>query len=101
MLETKELLLISFLLFAACQSTSEPIVEEKTGEMQEIKMELSLSDLLEEKKAAFNETADDVKKDKYARGIEAVETAGTLVKALKVGEKVSLQSYLVKGKLHH
>lgn len=111
MLKLNGILFTALLFFTACQPTPEPIQEEAQSiEMEETKTEGTLRELLEAKKTAFNQNASEEKKDKYARGIDAVETDGTLAKALKVGakapnftltnalgEKVSLQSYLTKG----
>lgn len=69
-----------------------------------------LQDVLDEKKAAFNEKATEEKKKLYAEGIEDIVIKGVLDKAKKVGDnapsfslknalgkEISLASYLEKG----
>lgn len=105
--------LLALLFFSACQSNNNTTPDSEIiqhTEMEETKENTSLKELLDAKKDAFNEKAGDDKKEMYARGIEAVETDGTLKNALKVGaiapnftlsnavgKEVSLQSLLAKG----
>ncbi len=71
---------------------------------------LSLKSKLDEKKASFNERADNQKKKIYAEGIQAVKDSGILKSAMQVGDtapnftltnakgnKVSLKDELAKG----
>ena len=111
MYKSYTLLLMSLFTLFACTNSGETVNDQvKTEEMEKSKTETSLKELLEARKENFNASASEEKKDKYARGIEAVESDGTLDRALKVGAKapnftlnnalgeaVSLDSYLAKG----
>ncbi len=83
-----------------------------TSKMTNETTKQSLKEQLDAKKAAFAEKADDHKKKVYAEGIEAVENSGITSSAKQigdiapnftltnaVGEKVSLNDYLKKGKV--
>ncbi len=109
------LLFASASLLFSC-NTAEPseevatTTEQTTVEMEETAEYHPLQDVLDERRANFNEKATDEKKKVYAEGIQDILDKGILDKAMKVGdtapnftltnatgEAVSLQSYLDKG----
>ncbi len=104
----KSYLFIFPIFLAAC--TSEP-KEVKNSQLENMaKDSRILQDVLDEKKAGFNASADSTKKQVYAAGIQAIVDAKITEKALQVGntapnfvlnnakgEKISLYSELKKG----
>lgn len=95
------------MLLGSCQAETE-----NDTEMTEEKIETvqTLKEQLDEKKANFEQNADDEKKRIYKEGIDAVVNSGILESALQVGDKapdfklnnatgkeVNLYSYLEKG----
>ncbi len=103
-------LLFITILFNSCSSTTEQKMENPEEAISENDDYIKLQDLLDQKKAAFNEKATEDKKRIYAEGIQSIIDNGIIQSSKNIGdrapsfelknaigENISLESYLKKG----
>lgn len=82
--------MLSIIAIISCTKNEEKDMNENNAEKVEnvdSSIYTSLQATLDEKKSDFELRADDEKKKDYADGIQAIEDAGILEKAMKVGDK--------------
>ena len=80
----KHIIIYTFGALAACSTPSQQSEQETPTEMQQA--ETTLQEILEQKKATFEEKADSTKKAVYAEGIASVVNAKITETALQVGD---------------
>lgn len=83
----KVLLIISLITLLSCtQNEDKELKETKTERIENVDY-IPLQKSLDEKKSAFEKTADDTKKKDYAAGIKAIIDEGVIDKAINLGDK--------------